>query len=185
MTTITVNNQRMGAGRLAYNVSDLSAAWPHGGTQLGLVRSAEVRFGSFLRLTQEETNSPSDVIFLGDQLELRVMSSGWDSSARAVIFPNLSSNNPIFPGSTIRPGGKLSAIVNLLFAPFDTAAPAVLLRAARAIPNPGIPLGPRGGGSTLIRGTTKKYLDIEVAFVGCPDGSDNVGIVAPIASISL
>lgn len=188
MASFTVNAKRLGSGKLFRGVTSAgvtAGTAPYGGTALGGIRAAEVRFGLYLRLTAEETNSPSAVLFLGDQLELRIVSMGWDADARAALFPNVSSGNPLFPGSTLSPGAPLAELTNVLFAPEDATMPAVLLNKCVAVPDPGIPLGGRGGAGSIVRKSSSKYLDVEAALVGVPDGSDNVGMMAPLASLTV
>lgn len=173
MTTITSNARRFGTGTISKN-----------GTVLGMVRQAEVRFGAFARITAEETNSPVAVIFLGDQVELRAVLTGWDTDARATLFPNVDgSNNPKWPG-TLNPGAAMPIHDEILFTPDDTTAPSVRLRKASVITDPGIPLGARGGGSSIVSKVQLRYLDLEVVFVGLPDNSDIVGSMGPAAQIS-
>lgn len=173
MATVSVNARRFGSGTISRN-----------GTKLGMVRQAEVRFGKFLRLPYEETNSTGAVLFLGDDAELRAVLQGWDTDQRAALFPNVDgNNNPIWPGTTLAPGAAMTELTEVVFTPDDATAPSVRLRKCVAIPDPGIPLGARGGGSTIVAKTQLKYLDLEVTFVGLPDSGDLVGGMGPAGQV--
>lgn len=175
MANQTTNSRRLGEGTLYRGVSNLATTSPYGGTELGLVRSGIVSWGLFAELPAEETNAPAVVLFLGDDVTLELVLASWDEDTRNAIYPNVSSTgkNPQWPGSTLVPGGALTPITDLLFVPKDTSQPAVHLQSAAALPVRGV------------RVAGRRYLDVTVRFRGLPDGSDNVGTLAPIAQVSL
>lgn len=175
MASQTTNTRRLGEGTLYRGVTNLATTSPYGGTELGLCRAARVDWGIFAELPAEETNAPAAILFLGDNVVLEVLLASWDEDARSAIYPNVSATgkNPQWPGTSLVPGAPLSELTDVLFVPKDTSQPAVHLQKACAVPVRGV------------RVAGRKYLDITVRFHGMPDGSDNVGTIAPIAQVTL
>ncbi len=126
-------------GRLCVTPTDLSTAFPHGGTALGSVRKVLTRrvvtkvpivdeaFGKEIR----------DWVWGGENYFLAFILRQWDATAVATFFPNTATgatSNRVgieSPGS-VRPGALASTFsVKLLFSPLDPErVPAVILYAA-------------------------------------------------------
>lgn len=115
-------------GRLSVNPSNLSNAWPHGGTGLGLVQAA--RWMRQLRKeaipAEELGGAPQDVAYLGESPGFEVTLRGFDPDAIAQVFENTGAGSVTGaiairwdPDASPRPGALLGSdnAVDLLFTP--------------------------------------------------------------------
>ena len=128
-------------GRLIINPSDLTIAFPHGGTELGLVRGIRVAPGSaYQDMTFEEFGGEIvDKLWTGDAWALAAILESFDADAISTIFQNTSvdpdSDERVIehPG-TVKAGTFMSTrSVVLLLSPDDLENhPGVLFY--RAIP---------------------------------------------------
>ncbi|MBX3467183.1 MAG: hypothetical protein KF878_09840 [Planctomycetes bacterium] len=167
MAAPNVNASYLVSGRLARGVTDLSAAFPHGGTELGLVGSARLVWAQqYVPLVAEETNAPAAVLFVGGQVSFGCFMESWDPDALAA-FPSttLSSGDRRIdiPGSTL-PGTVVTPWTNLLFSPNNPEHPALLL--FRAVPMVET--------AQEINLSAYRPLSVSLAFLGLPDDTDRV-----------
>lgn len=77
-------------GRLVKDPTDITADFPHGGTELGLTRDAEMRFGIRTALvTAEEWGQQAvESIYAGESAVFAAVLREWDNDAIALMFPN-------------------------------------------------------------------------------------------------
>lgn len=141
MATADLNDALNVPGRLSWNPTSVSSAYPHGGTALGFVRGVAVRRVEARReLTDEAFGSEVyDVISCGENWALACIFRSYDADAIGVLFPNTSTGTVakrkiVATPGTNRPGLLLSEKSGkLLFTPLDSdRAPAVLFY--KAIP---------------------------------------------------
>jgi hypothetical protein len=110
-------------GRLAINPTDLSGAWPYGGTELG-VASFVRAFPRFLSQSyeREQDNGIQHVAYLGERWRVGALLEQWNNDAAAAVFPNtrLATGDRILtsPGQALS-AGQSPTSVKLLIAPFD------------------------------------------------------------------
>lgn len=142
MATKDVGRHLYVPGRLAVGVTDLTIAFPHGGTDLGSVQSIELevtREAETLR-TMEFGTEVVEVVDLGQTYTIAAALRGWDEDALNIVFPSTTELAATsgrrfvsFPGAS-RAGALLSASsVVLAFSPDDPETyPGVLFH--RAIP---------------------------------------------------
>jgi len=126
-------------GRLSINPNDLSAAYPHGGTALGVVASA---FANPNFTTEpvfaEEFAEAVDVVYLGQSWVFGArLRNVQDGDVLGTMFPNTSAGGSgtkiIDHPGTVGPGTLLSSrSVILLFTPRDVTSDALLIY--RALP---------------------------------------------------
>jgi hypothetical protein len=116
-------------GKLCFNPTDLSLAYPHGGTGLGVVNSVSVKpYASYYPIKAEEFGLETvDYIFGGESWVLGAILRSFDADAIDKLFMGGSKanagaliQNPI--GDTQRAGILMSAAnsIKLLFSPDDT-----------------------------------------------------------------
>lgn len=93
MSAVDVNKGYLVTGRLSYGCTDLSQAYPHGGTGLGLV--GDIYFqppAGAIRINAEETNSTPAVLYTGGDAVLGVSLDGWDDTVAggvlSAVFPS-------------------------------------------------------------------------------------------------
>jgi len=128
-------------GRLVKGPTNLAAAFPYGGTELGLVRGLwlEPRARHFEVLGEEYGQEPVEVLQLGFSFYVGTLFRAWDNDALTALWPNSAAGSSSgdrvlsWPG-TIRSGDKLSdRAFKMLFVPRDTSNhPSVLVY--KAIP---------------------------------------------------
>ena len=68
MATARVRDILRIPGRLVINPTNLNSAFPHGGTELGLTRDAEMRFGitTSLVTAEEWGQAPVEAVYTGE-----------------------------------------------------------------------------------------------------------------------
>ena len=157
----------LNSGRLAYNCTDLSTAYPHGGTALGLFGNVILRppHGKTL-LMEEETGAPSAVLWRGGTLMLAGICKGWDNDALGVIWPNTttgSSGDKViqWPGSTVVPGVALTPLTNVVFSPVNPDYPAIVLIKPVAVPDIDL----------QVKLSAYRYMDVPCVFIATTAGS--------------
>lgn len=172
----------LSAGRLAYGCSDLSAAWPHGGTGLGLIGQVflfpQRRWAA---LTFEETNSTGEVLWLGGDLTVSLTAEGWDEAAQAVLNPNTASSSGRtiveWPGSDYTAGAPITALSNVVFTPWDTTnGKGFVIYRAVAVPDLNQALAFAAG----------RFLEVPAVLIAVPgDSSDRLGKLGKFSDLSL
>lgn len=98
-------------GRLCANPTDLSTAFPHGGTALGMVRDAEFRFGerTYEVKAEEWGGIPREIISCGHTAQFAGVLRDYDSDAINAFFLNpqtAASNIRTIRGVTAVSGGN-------------------------------------------------------------------------------
>ncbi len=93
MASVNVNRGLLVNGKLAYGCNDLTAAWPHGGTGLGLVGSIYFQPpAGQVRLPAEEDGGTRAILYTGGDAVLGASVEGWEDSAAggalAPLFPS-------------------------------------------------------------------------------------------------
>lgn len=131
MATADLNQCLQVPGRLVINPSDLSAAYPYGGTDLGAVHNIVARrtSGTFDVTASEYGGAVVESIQGGENWVLGAYLRQYDNDAISTVFPNTATGTSTKrPGvkhwldaaSPVRPGALGSArSVKLLFAPYD------------------------------------------------------------------
>ena len=90
MATGNPRNIRRFRGRLAWNPTDLTTAFPHGGTELGVVRDLVFRFGIATEeiRAQEWGNVPTEYVYKGSSAFLVAVLREFDNDAIGTVFPD-------------------------------------------------------------------------------------------------
>ena len=127
-------------GALAVGPTNLSLAFPHGGTALGLVRGVVVKRRElrFDVIAEEYGSAVVDALYMGEEWSVVFELRGWDSDAINALFPNttlptVSGERTIqFPSTTKASGALLGATAaKVIFTPEDpTRHRAVYFRSA-------------------------------------------------------
>lgn len=169
----------LGTGRLAYGCTDLTTAWPHGGTGLGLVGGVRILPPNVYKpLVAEETNGPDAVLYLGGALLLGCMLEAWQDDAISAVFPSsttISGGKVVqWPGSGTQAGSSVSALSKLVFTPTNTSHPGVLIYSA----------APLIEVNAELRMSAYSYLRTPVVFVALPDASSRLGAMGTIARLA-
>lgn len=125
-------------GRLSVGPTDLSAAWPHGGTGLGTVSEIVISPAvQYAIVTGDEFGGEVlDYVELGSSWILGAVLREWNSYNVDLIFNTatgaVSGEKVVSYPSASRPGSKVSSVV-LLFTPYEQDVHPAFL-AYRAIP---------------------------------------------------
>lgn len=127
-------------GRLVSGPTDLSAAYPYGGTELGNCRDMVWRpiQNSAEIIAEEWGGVATENVFLGETCILMALLSSWDADALAIVFPGGSTGGSgraliqsTVSGSTGAGNLLSSRAVKLLFVPDAVSVnPAILVYAA-------------------------------------------------------
>jgi hypothetical protein len=156
----------LSGGRLAYGCTDLSTAWPHGGTGLGLVGQVFIRPQSrWAVVEQEETNSAVEVQWLGGTVVVGLTLESPDDNALAVLNPGgaLSGSNAVvsWPGSAVA-GTALTPLTNVVFTPNNrTDGRAFVIY--RAVPVPDV--------NQELVFNSGKFLEVPFVLIAVNDGT--------------
>ena len=127
-------------GRLCWNPTDLSIAYPHGGTQLGFVKAhaLRVRTGQHV-IRSEEWGVAVDAIFAGEEWVIAVIMASWDVDAVPLFNRDTAigatTGRPVLKNRVgtdgVRAGVLASTLAGVLyFSPDSDAHPGVLLKNA-------------------------------------------------------
>lgn len=188
MATADLNQCLQAPGRLVINPTDLSAAYPYGGTELGAVHQIGVRrtAGSFDVIASEYGGAVVETIQGGENWVLGAYLRDFDNDAIATVFPNTATGTTTKrrgvkhwadAASPVRPGAKGSdRSVKLLFAPYDVDR----CRAVyffRALP--------RVEEQWEMRLAVDERVEVPVLFVAIPDSTLNVAVVDFLREITL
>lgn len=132
------------SGRLCSAPTDLSTAYPHGGTALGTVGKAQYDFAIGTRaIKAEELGTTVEVLYTGEEGIFSCVLRGWDRDALANVFLDTAAGSTtgrrIVQGrtqvDTVRAGSRLSPnAVLLYFSPRNSQHPGILIY--QAIPMP-------------------------------------------------
>lgn len=100
-------------GTLVLNPTDLTAAYPHGGTPLGLVRDVVIsRRELTFEVTAEEFGGEiADVLYMGEEWLIVFSLRGWDNDAIGNLFFNTSLPTKSDERALSWPGVSPSGIV--------------------------------------------------------------------------
>lgn len=171
-------------GRICYGPSDLSTAYPHGGTDLGSVRQVVVRRVDARHEIRDEAFGQEirDIVWGGENWALAFILRQFDENAVATIFPNTATGTTtqhigIAAPGTVRPGTLLGTrSVVLLFSPYaPEISPACLFYKAIPLPEETVELNLAIG----------KRFEIGCVFVGVRDTSNRIAQVKFIKDLSL
>lgn len=125
-------------GRFAWNPTDLSTAYPHGGTALGLVRAPELRVRAATHVVRAEEHGgiPVDAVYAGEEYLVGAVLSGWDKDALTAVFldtvAGATTGRMIVRSrpntDDVRAGTLVSSKAGILyFSPFAAQHPGVLV----------------------------------------------------------
>lgn len=171
-------------GRICINPTDLATAYPHGGTDLGLVRACAVRFGHVYSLIKAEEWGIEVVegIDGGEAVALATILRGADDNAINTVHANTTlgavSGHRVIQGPGNNRAGHLlsSRSVVLCFSPDDLDNhEMVLLYKA-------LPMLDEAAELAL---STSEDLETSAVFVGIRDGSSRVYKVGHRKDLSL
>lgn len=102
MAAPNVLNVIRGPARLILNPTDLTAAYPYGGTELGLARGCIFEYGTTTHyVTAEEWANRSNAVYCGDAGAIRCVLRGWDADAIGTVARTYAAGNSGAP--TIAP----------------------------------------------------------------------------------
>lgn len=171
-------------GRLSWNPTSVTTAYPHGGTALGSTRGVLARRAGVYRELRDEAFGSEiyDVVWAGENWALACVFRQYDADAIARLFPNTSTGTtakrPLVssPGSN-RPGYLMSnAAGKLLFSPFAVdRAPSVLFYNAIPLPDETLELS----------AAFDKRLEYGGVFVATRDSSDRIAKVGFLRDLTL
>lgn len=180
-------------GRLAYGCADLTAAWPHGGTGLGLVGSIYWQPpSSYVELPAEEDGAPRAVLYTGGRGVLGASVEGWDDSVSggvlAALFPNTSNNAggtrkvvnwygaPTTATPAVPVGGRFPELTNLVFTPTNVSEhPALVIYKAIVFLE----------ASAQLRLGSYRYLSVPILALAVPDDDGLVASFGRLADLEL
>lgn len=178
MATADLNQCLAVPGRLCINPTDLTTAFPHGGTALGEVYGARGMFTSgYFDVTAEEYgNRVVESVYSGENIAFAAILRQWDEAAVGAVFPNTTASGTKSQrvsvkgwedaASPVRPGHLASGrSVKLLFSPLDSDRCRALIL-YRALP--------RVADSLDLRFQLNVRQEIPVMFLGIPDTSSRV-----------
>ena len=144
MISKPLNNLLHSPGRLCTDPTDLSIAYPHGGTALGIIRSVAVEpgFHVYMIKAEEYASAVVEAVLLGESYVLSLIIRGIDDPTVKAMYPNtrvgavtghrvIESPDPR-SDTAFRAGRRLSdRAVTLFFSPDDqTEGRAVLMHKA-------------------------------------------------------
>lgn len=174
MAAADLNQCLAAPGLLCMNPTDLTAAFPHGGTALGEVYMARALFTSaYFDITAEEYgNRAVDSVYSGENIAFSCVLRQFDESAVAAVFPNTATGTTSQrvsvkgwedAASPVRPGHLGSSrSVKLLFSPLDPDRCRALIL-YRALP--------RVGESLDLRFAFDARQEVPALFLAIPDAS--------------
>jgi hypothetical protein len=161
---------------LVWNPSDIMTAFPHGGTQLGLVRDIDVKLNARYTdvVAEEFAAHVIDNVYEGEGIIVSAVVRDGDPDAFAKVFPNTSTStitkSTRFKGYAVdaayRPGLLGSTMAGKLVVSPRAVDDHPMLILYNAIPilNP----------EALIQYCWSKEMGILVSFVGTPNSSGKI-----------
>ena len=95
MATANPRNIRRFRGRIAWAPTSLTAAFPHGGTELGVIRDATFKPGfKYEEIRAEEYgNVPTEYVYDGSHGVFMAVLRGFDNDALSTIFPDTTTGS--------------------------------------------------------------------------------------------
>jgi hypothetical protein len=124
MSAPNVNNIYRSPGRLVKNPTNLSAVYPHGGTELGVVRDMAFKANiKTANMVAEEFGRPVEVLFMGEEAAFAGVLRTWDNDLMAALFYGTQTDTHgdvglVGNAKTYRPGYPLTRKgIVLLFSP--------------------------------------------------------------------
>ena len=161
------------AGRLCKDPTDLLADFPHGGTALGLIASAEftpVMTRAEIR-AEEYGGEIVEVVEQAERVVFACVARGYDSDMLATLFRDTATGGGtggiVVTNDSTRRGGELGSdsAVKLLYSPKDTEQhPALLLYRTIPLTDPTIQMQMSIG----------EELGIAAVFTGIRDATDRI-----------
>lgn len=133
MAANDVNKVLLLGGSLVRDPTNLSAAYPHGGTELGVLSDGHVvpyfKTSSVKGAEDKHSNQTVETVYLGESWVFGVTLRQFDSDAVGAVFPNKGTTGPQKKAaSSVKPGYRLSnRSMRLLFVPTNASHPAILL----------------------------------------------------------
>ena len=127
MSLPNVQNALRNKGNFCFNPTDLSLAYPHGGTGLGLINKVVVKpmKTNYMIRAEEFGNEVTDVIDGGQSWLITATLRSFDDNAISKIFPNTSIGSKsktrvINHSGAVRAGSLISSrSIVLIFSPED------------------------------------------------------------------
>ena len=164
-------------GRLCIDPTDLSAAFPHGGTALGVCQDKVLQKSRIYKRVYDEANG--DVIAqhqVGESLIVACYLRGWDESTLALLHPNYhdSDGTYVFDGPAM-PAGTEIAGRKLLFSPFDSTHPGFIVYSAL----------PYEDESAEMQLAVNEELETAMAFQSRRDASNRTYQIGLLSELSL
>lgn len=111
MATSNPRNIRRFRGRIVWNPSSLTSAFPHGGTEIGVVRDLVFRFGIETEEIRAEEwgNVPTEYVYTGSSAFLAAILREFDNDALDAIFPDTPTGS-VTSEQTIRGAASGSGV---------------------------------------------------------------------------
>lgn len=171
-------------GRLVVGPTDLAAAYPHGGTEVGLTNAVVLQpTGSGFLVRNEALGESTDVLEGGNEFAFACFLRGFDDDAVAQFFPDRHSTGSVsghsvfsVPGTNAPGASALGRAVIVLYVPDDALhVPAILVYR-------GIPDFPDGAEMAFQR---RDELGLPVSMHCVRDANDNTLAVGRLADLSL
>ncbi len=171
-------------GRVVVNPTNLSNAYPYGGSEIGKTRGVVLQpLGSGFRIEAEGLGEATDVLESRIEYVVGFVLRGWDKSALQLLFSGgyaagAVSQRPVWsePGNVTPGQSAYSRGVSLLFVPDDPVnVPALLVYH-------GVPGWPEGVEVALQRGEEFAFA---VALDCLRDSNGNILAVGILADLSL
>lgn len=143
MSVPNVANMLRVPGRFSISPTNLSTAYPHGGTALGTTTGVDIALGQIhAPITAEEFGGQQvDAVYAGEQPRVYAYLQEFDPDALAVLFPCYAAGTTGGPtllcdvNSSVRAGSRLGDLARVLvFTPDSPDGPAPWLLGRRAVP---------------------------------------------------
>lgn len=176
------HNAYSATGRLAYGCTDLSAAWPHGGTGLGLTSSVKFAPPSgAVFLGAERDSTTRKVLYVGGDASLGARLVDWDADALQRIFPNFSTSNGevlMAAGNdqtTLVEGQEFPTVAPLVFTPINSAHPGIIFYTAYCLLEQ----------SASLWLSSRRWLEVPLLFLGKHDANGKVALWGTFSELNL
>lgn len=188
MATANPRNIRRTRGRIAWNPTDLTVAFPHGGTELGIVRNLIFRFGIATEEIRAEEwgNVPTEYVYAGSSAFLAAILREFDNDAIDAIFPDTPTGSAsgdesirgAVSGSGVTLGGTLlSAQAGVLVVSPEAPQSQEFLLLYNAIPMP--------AEASELQISAGEEMGIAVVFRAVPDATHRMWHVGKRRDLSL
>ena len=162
-------------GRFCWNPTNLSGAYPFGGTALGFAKGAahRVRFSAHVVRAEEWGNVPVDAVYPGEEHVISAILSAWDSDAVGNSFLDTATGATTgrkvlkIRASTVsvRAGALMSTLAGILyFSPDADRNPGVLMHNA-------IPMRPEQSETAY---NIASEFGMPMIWIATPDASGDV-----------